>query len=145
MKTKYEPDFFAVFQGNLFSASPRKGYVKLITKSKRIVKKYEFLEEDDAYYKLVSPYELTEYYYQHFKAKYQGKEVCIWRGNDRYVDIGASSDFSADDLESLGFIQVEKYVFEKRVATSELTDILVIKKDELKDVKKEFDEYQKQK
>ena len=46
--------------------------------------------------------------------------MSISRGDDRYVDIEAGAGFSPD---SLGFVQVEKYVFEKTVRTSELTDI----------------------
>lgn len=49
-----------------FSSYPRKGYIELHTKSKRIAKKYGFLEENEAYHKLVSPYEVTEYYFQSF-------------------------------------------------------------------------------
>lgn len=140
MKSKYEHEHFAVFQGNLFSSDTWKGYIELHTKSKRIAKKYDFIEENGAFHKLVSPYELTEYYLQRFEAKYQGKTVCILRGDDRYVDIEAGAGFSPD---SLGFVQVEKYVFEKTVRTSELTDIHAKKENLLEEAKKIFDEHQK--
>lgn len=55
MKSKYEHEYFAVYQGIKFSSYPRKGYIELHTKSKRIAKKYGFLEENEAYHKLVSP------------------------------------------------------------------------------------------
>lgn len=140
MKSKYEHEHFAVFQGNLFSSDTWKGYIELHTKSKRIAKKYDFIEENGAFHKLVSPYELTEYYLQSFEAKYQGKTVYIWRGNDKNVDIEAGTGFSPD---SLGFVQVEKYVFEKTVRTSELTDIHAKKEDLLEEAKKIFDEFRK--
>ena len=144
MKSKYEQNHFAVFQGNLFFADSQKCCIELHTKSKRIAKKYEFLEKEESYHKLVSPYELSEYYLQRFEAKYHEKTVCILRGDDRYVDIEAGAGFSPDDMNSLGFVQVEKYVFEKTVRTSELTDIHATKENLLENAKKIFDEHQKQ-
>lgn len=66
--------------------------------------------------------------------------MSISRGDDRYVDIEAGAGFSPD---SLGFVQVEKYVFEKNVRTSELTDIHATKENLLENAKKIFDEHQK--
>lgn len=48
MKSKYEQNNFAVFQGNLFSDDSWKCCIELHTKSKRIANKYEFLEEEES-------------------------------------------------------------------------------------------------
>lgn len=46
MKSKYEHEHFAVFQGNLFSSDTWKCCIELHTKSKRNAKKYDFTPVD---------------------------------------------------------------------------------------------------
>ena len=144
MRTKYEQDSFAVFQGKIFSATTNNGYVELLTTDGKLAKKFNFLLDGDIYYKEVSPYEVTEYYEQNFEAKYKGKNVGIMRGDDNQVDIQPDpADFTYEDLIKFGFKQVEKGVYEKTLPTSELTELNVIKDDLLEDAKIEFDENNK--
>lgn len=144
MRTKYEQDSFAVFQGTIFSATTNNGYVELLTTDRKLAKKFNFLLDGDIYYKDISPYEVTEYYEQRFEAKYKGKNVGIMCGDDNQVDIQPDpADFTYEDLLKLGFEQVEKGVYEKTLPTSELTDIHAIKRNKLEYAKKAFDEINK--
>ena len=72
MRSKYEQDSFAVFQGTIFSATTNNGYVELLTTDRKLAKKFNFLLDGDIYYKDISPYDVTEYYEQRFEAKYKG-------------------------------------------------------------------------
>lgn len=88
MRTKYDQDDFAVYKGITFCTFYKgNGYIGLLTEDKKLAKKFNFLMQDDVYYKEVSPYEVTEYYEQNFEAKYKGKNVGIMRGDDNQVDI----------------------------------------------------------
>ncbi len=142
MRSKYEPNSFAVYKRNIFCTYGNgNGYIGLLTEDKKLAKKFDFLLDDDIYYKEVSPYEVTEYYEQRFEAKYKGKNVGIMSGDDNQVDIQPNpEDFTYEDLIKFGFEQVEKGVYEKNLPTSELTDIHAIKEDLLEEAKKEFDE-----
>ncbi len=146
MRTKYEPNSFAVYNGNIFCTYGNgNGYIGLLTEDEKLAKKFDFLLDDDIYYKDVSPYEVTEYYEQRFEAKYKGKNVEIMSGDDNQVDIHPElEDFTYKDLIKFvikfGFKQVEKDVYEKTLPPSELTDIHAIKEDLLEEAKKEFDE-----
>ena len=144
MRSKYEQDSFAVFQGTIFSATTNNGYVELLTTDGKLAKKFNFLLDGDIYYKDISPYDVTEYYEQTFKAKYKGKKVGIMEGDDVNVCIQPNpEDFSYEDLINFGFKQVEKGVYEKTLPTSELTDIHAIKEDLLEEAKQDFDEANK--
>ena len=142
MRTKYEQDIFAVYKGFTFDTyCPRHGYIGLLTEDEKLAKKFDFLQDDDRYYKEVSPYEVTEYYEQRFEAKYKGKNVGIMSGDDNQVDIQPNpEDFTYEDLIKFGFEQVEKGVYEKNLPPSELTDIHAIKRSKLENAKKRFDE-----
>ena len=137
MRSKYEQDSFAVYKGITFNTYYTcNGYIGLLTEDKKLAKKFDFLQDDDSYYKEVSPYEVTEYYEQRFKAKYKGKRVGIMEGDDIKVNIQPNpEDFTYEDLIKFGFEQVEKGVYEKTLPTSELTDIHAIKDDLLEDAK----------
>ena len=144
MRSKYEQDSFAVFQGTIFSATTNNGYVELLTTDGKLAKKFSFLLDGDIYYKDISPYEVTEYYEQTFEAKFKGKIVGIMRGDDNKVDIQPEpTDFTYEELLKLGFEQVEKGVYEKTLPTSELTDIHAIKRNKLEYAKQDFDEINK--
>ena len=144
MRTKYDQDQFAVYKGTIFSTTENNGYIELLTTNEQLAKKYDFLLDDDVYYKDVSPYEVTEYYEQTFEAKYKGKNVGIMRGDDNQVDIQPDpEDFTYEDLIEFGFEQVEKGVYEKTLSPSELTDIHSIKEDLLEEAKQDFDEINK--
>ena len=144
MRTKYEQDSFAVFQGTIFSATTNNGYVELLTTDGKLAKKFNFLLDGEIYYKDISPYDVTEYYEQRFEAKYKGKNVGIMCGDDNQVDIQPDpADFTYEELLKLGFKQVEKGVYEKTLPTSELTELNVIKDDLLEDAKIDFDENNK--
>lgn len=144
MRSKYEQDSFAVFQGTIFSATTNNGYVEVLTTDGKLAKKFNFLLDGDIYYKDISPYEVTEYYEQTFEAKFKGKIVGIMRGDDNKVDIQPEpTDFTYEDLIKFGFKQVEKGVYEKTLPISELTDIHAIKDDLLEYAKKDFDENNK--
>ena len=137
MRSKYEHDSFAVYKGITFNTYYTcNGYIGLLTEDKKLAKKFDFLQDDDSYYKEVSPYEVTEYYEQRFKAKYKGKRVGIMEGDDIKVNIQPNpEDFTYEDLIKFGFEQVEKGVYEKTLPTSELTDIHAIKDDLMEDEK----------
>ena len=137
MRTKYDQDDFAVYKGITFNTYYTcSGYIGLLSEDKKLAKKFNFLQDDDSYYKEVSPYEVTEYYEQRFKAKYKGKRVGIMEGDDIKVNIQPNpEDFTYEDLIKFGFEQVEKGVYEKTLPTSELTDIHAIKDDLLEDAK----------
>ena len=145
MRTKYDQDDFAVYKGTTFyTYYTCSGYIGLLTEDEKLAKKFDFLQDDDSYYKEVSPYEVTEYYEQRFKAKYKGKRVGIMEGDDIKVNIQPNpEDFTYEDLIKFGFKQVEKGVYEKTLPTSELTDIHAIKDDLLEDAKIDFDENNK--
>ena len=144
MRTKYEHDSFAVFQGTIFSATTNNGYIELLTTDRKLAKKFNFLLDGDIYYKDISPYDVTEYYEQRFEAKYKGKNVGIMCGDDNQVDIQPDpADFTYEDLIKFGFKQVEKGVYEKTLPTSELTELNVNKDDLLEDAKIDFDENNK--
>ena len=144
MRSKYEQDSFAVFQGTIFSATTNNGYVELLTTDGKLAKKFNFLLDGEIYYKDISPYDVTEYYEQRFEAKFKGKIVGIMRGDDNKVDIQPNpEDFTYEDLIKFGFKQVEKGVYEKTLPTSELTELNVIKDDLLEDAKIDFDENNK--
>ncbi len=144
MRSKYEQDSFAVFQGTIFSATTNNGYVELLTTDRKLAKKFNFLLDGDIYYKDISPYDVTEYYEQRFEAKYKGKKVGIMEGDDNEVNIQPDpADITYEELLKLGFEQVEKGVYEKTLPTSELTDIHPIKKNLLDYAKQEFDENNK--
>ena len=147
MRTKYEQDSFAVYKGFTFDTyCPRHGYIGLLTEDEKLAKKFDFLQDDDGYYKEVSPYEVTEYYEQRFKAKYKGKNVGIMCGDDNQVDIQPDpADFTFEDLLKFVFEQVEKGVYEKTLPTSELTDIHAIKRNKLEYAKQDFDKKNKKK
>lgn len=59
MRTKYEQDSFAVFQGTIFSATTNNGYVELLTTDRKLAKKFNFLLDGDIYYKDITPYDVT--------------------------------------------------------------------------------------
>ena len=144
MRTKYEHDSFAVFQGKIFSATTNNGYIELLTTDGKLAKKFNFLLDGDIYYKDISPYDVTEYYEQRFEAKYKGKNVGIMCGDDNQVDIQPDpTDITYEELLKLGFEQVEKGVYEKTLPTSELTDIHAIKRNKLEYAKIDFDEINK--
>lgn len=145
MRTKYAQNDFAVFKGITFCTYHNgNGYIGLLTEDEKVAKKYDFLLDDDVYYKDVSPYEVTEYYEQTFEAKYKGKNVGIMRGDDNQVDIQPDpEDFTYEDLIEFGFEQVEKGVYEKTLSPSELTDIHSIKEDLLEEAKQDFEENNK--
>ena len=142
---KYDQDDFAVYKGFTFDTyCPRRGYIGLLTEDEKLAKKFDFLQDDDGYYKEVSPYEVTEYYERKFEAKYKGKKVGIMEGDDGKVSIQPNpEDFSYEDLINFGFEQVEKGVYEKTLPTSELTDIHAIKRNKLEYAKKDFDKKNK--
>lgn len=82
MRTKYEQNDFAVYKGiTFYTYYTGSGYIGLLTEDDKLAKKLNFLQDDDSYYKEVSPYEVTEYYEQRFKAKYKGKRVGIREGD----------------------------------------------------------------
>ena len=144
MKTKYDQDIFAVFQGKIFSATKNNGYIELLTTDRKLAEKLDFLLDGEIYYKDITPYDVTEYYEQRFEAKYKGKNVGIMCGDDNQVDIQPDpADFTYEDLLKFGFEQVEKGVYEKTLPTSELTDIHAIKRNKLEYAKKAFDENNK--
>ena len=144
MRSKYDQDIFAVFQGTIFSATKNNGYIELLTTDGKLAKKFNFLLDGDIHYKDISPYDVTEYYEQKFEAKYKGKKVGIMEGDDVKVSIQPNpEDFSYEDLINFGFKQVEKGVYEKTLPTSELTDIHAIKRNKLEYAKKDFDEKNK--
>ena len=143
MRTKYDQDIFAVYRGFTFDTyCPRHGYIGLLTEDEKLAKKFDFLQDDDGYYKEVSPYEVTEYYEQRFEAKYKGKNVGIMCGDDNQVDIQPDpADFTYGvRLGGKLAYQVEKGVYEKTLTTSELTDIHAIKRNKLEYAKKDYDE-----
>lgn len=151
MRTKYEQNDFAVYKGKLYSAYTKDGFIRLRSYDIKDVEENGFVKyipqsssSELKGLKEVSPYEVTEYYEQRFKAKYKGKNVGIMSGDDIQVDIQPDpEDISYDELIKLGFVQVEKGVYEKRLPTSELTDILAIKRNKLENAKKAFDKYNK--
>ena len=100
MRTKYDQDDFAVYKGTTFyTYYTCSGYIGLLTEDEKLAKKFDFLQDDDSYYKEVSPYEVTEYYEQRFKAKYKGKRVGIMEGDDIKVNIQPNpEDFTYEDL-----------------------------------------------
>ena len=70
MRTKYNQDEFAVYKGITFCTYYTcSGYIGLQTEEEKLAKKFDFLQDDDSYYKEVSPYEVTEYYEQRFEVK----------------------------------------------------------------------------
>ena len=78
---KYDQESFAVYKGiTFYTYYTCSGYIVLLTEDEKLAKKFDFLQDDDSYYKEVSPYEVTEYYEQRFKAKYKGKRVGIMEG-----------------------------------------------------------------
>lgn len=144
MRTKYDQDSFAVFQGKIFSATTNNGYIELLTKDEKLAEEFDFLLDGEIYYKDITPYDVTEYYEQRFEAKYKGKNVGIMCGDDNQVDIQPDpADFTYEDLLKFGFEQVEKGVYEKTLPTSELTDIHAIKRNKLEYAKIDFDENNK--
>ena len=142
---KYDQESFAVYKEiTFYTYYTCSGYIVLLTEDEKLAKKFDFLQDDDSYYKEVSPYEVTEYYEQRFKAKYKGKRVGIMEGDDIKVNIQPNpEDFTYEDLIKFGFKQVEKGVYEKTLPTSELTELNVIKDDLLEDAKIDFDEFNK--
>ena len=59
MRSKYEQDSFAVFQGTIFSATTNNGYVELLTTDRKLAEKLDFLLDGEIYYKDITPYDLT--------------------------------------------------------------------------------------
>ncbi len=145
MRTKYEQDSFAVYKGFTFDTyCPRHGYIGLLTEDEKLAKKFDFLQDDDGYYKEVSPYEVTEYYQQSFKAVYKDIPVSIIVGDDDSVEI-ENTNLPWAVLKKAGFEVVNKGEYSKLVKTSELTDLHAIKEDLLEYAKQDFDEANKKK
>ena len=140
MRTKYEPNSFAVYKGNTFCTYGNgNGYIGLVTENEELAKKLNFSLDEDGYYKEVSPYEVTEYYQQSFIAFYKNIPVSIVVGDDNSVEIEANN-ISWNILEKAGFEVANKGEFRKTVKTSELTELHAIKRNKLEYAKKEFDE-----
>ena len=140
MRTKYEQDNFAVYKGNTFcTCGNGNGYIGLVTENEELAKKFDFLLDEDGYYKEVSPYEVTEYYQQSFIAFYKNIPVSIVVGDDNSVEIEANN-ISWNILEKAGFEVANKGEYSKIVKTSELTELHAIKRNKLEYAKKDFDE-----
>lgn len=140
MRTKYEPNSFAVYKGNIFCTYGNgNGYIGLVTENEELAKKLNFSLDEDGYYKEVSPYEVTEYYQQSFIAFYKNIPVSIVVGDDNSVEIEANN-ISWNILEKAGFEVANKGEYSKIVKTSELTELHAIKRNKLEYAKKKFDE-----
>ena len=59
MRTKYDQDSFAVFQGKIFSATKNNGYIELLTTDRKLAEKLDFLLDGEIYYKDITPYDVT--------------------------------------------------------------------------------------
>lgn len=59
MRTKYDQDIFAVFQGKIFSATKNNGYIELLTTDRKLAEKLDFLLDGEIYYKDITPYDVT--------------------------------------------------------------------------------------
>ena len=149
MRSKYELDSFAVYKGKIYSAYTKNGFICLRTYDIKEVESGEFESFKSNYsdvmgIKEVSPYEVTEYYEQRFKAVYKDIPVSIIVGNDDSVEI-ENTNLPWAVLKKAGFEVVNKGEYSKLVKTSELTDLHAIKEDLLEYAKQDFDEANKKK
>lgn len=150
MRSKYELDSFAVYKGKIYSAYTKNGFIRLRTYDIKEVESGEFesfnatCATDLQGIKEVSPYEVTEYYEQRFKAVYKDIPVSIIVGDDDSVEI-ENTNLPWTVLKKAGFEVVNKGEYSKLVKTSELTDLHAIKEDLLEYAKQDFDEANKKK
>jgi len=75
MRSKYEQNTFAVYKGRIYTAYTKNGFIRLRTYDIKDVEENEFEKyvaksssSDVKGLKDVSPYEVSEYYEQRFKA-----------------------------------------------------------------------------
>jgi len=147
MRSKYEQNTFAVYKGRIYTAYTKNGFIRLRTYDIKDVEENEFEKyvaksssSDVKGLKDVSPYEVSEYYEQRFKAVYKNIPVSIIVGDDDSVEIEANN-IPWEILGKAGFNVENKGEFRKTVKKSELTDIHAIKEDLLEEAKKDFDEH----
>lgn len=151
MRTKYDQNKFAIYKGNIYSAYIKEGYIRLRSYDIKDVEENGFEKYvrntsslDLKGVKDVSPYEVTEYFEQRFKAFYKNIPVSIVIGDDDNVEIEANN-ISWEILKKAGFNVKNKGEFRKIVKTNELTEFHSIKEDLLEEAKQDFDEINKSK
>ena len=147
MRSKYEQNTFAVYKGKIYTAYTKDCFIRLRTYDIKDVEENGFEKyvaksssSDVKGLKKVSPYEVSEYYEQRFKAVYKNIPVSIIVGDDDSVEIEANN-IPWEILEKAGFNVENKGEFRKTVKKSELTEFHAIKEDLLEEAKKEFDEH----
>ena len=98
MRTKYEPNSFAVYKGKIYTAYTKDCFIRLRTYDIKDVEENGFEKyvpksssSDVKGLKDVSPYEVSEYYEQRFKAVYKNIPVSIIVGDDDSVEIEANN------------------------------------------------------
>lgn len=119
MRTKYEQNTFAVYKGKIYTAYTKDCFIRLRTYDIKDVEENGFEKyvaksssSDVKGLKNVSPYEVSEYYEQRFKAVYKNIPVSIIVGDDDSVEIEANN-IPWEILEKAGFKAANKGEFRK--------------------------------